>query len=122
MKRAHGGQTGASRVGCLLGLLLLLVGGYAAVQFAGSEFRYRSLVDVVQREANLAAEQDDESIRQTIAEEAARLQLPPTAGRPTIRRFPGGRIEITIQYPDPVEFLGRWEWVLNRRIQIDQTY
>ena len=115
-------DSGASRVGCLLGLLLLLLGGYAAIQFAGHEIDYRQLQGEVQTQAAMAAERDDQTIREAIAGRAADLQLPAAAGQALIRRVSGDRIQITVQYSDALDFFGRWQWVLNRRIQIDQTY
>jgi len=115
-------SSGASRVGCLLSLVVLLLGGYFAVLFAGGEIDYRQLQTEVQRQAMLAAEQDDESIRDAIAGRALELQLPAAAGRATIRRFPGNRIQIGVTYPDVLDFFGQWQWVRNRRIQVDQTY
>ncbi len=126
MVPSHSGSVnrsaGASRVGCLVGLAILVVVGYVAVLFAGSEIDYRQLQSEVRQQAGLAAELEDQEIRDAIAAQAAELQLPAPAGRATIRRLPGDRIEIVIQYPDAIDFFGRWQWVLNRRIQIDQTY
>lgn len=116
------GAEGAGRAGCLFGILLLVVGGYAAVLFAGSEIDYRQLQSEVQRQAALAAELDDQSIRDAIAARVEELQLPAAAGRATIRRFPDSRIQIMIQYTDPIDFFGQWQWVRTRRIQVDQTY
>lgn len=116
------GSAGASRVGCLVGLLFLTLAGYAAVLYAGSEIDYRQLVGEVQRQASLAAERDDQAIRDAIAATVAARQLPTVAGQATIRRFPGSRIQIVIQYPDPIDFFGRWQWVRTRRIQVDQAY
>lgn len=113
---------GASRIGCLLGLAIVLIAGYGAVVLAGSEIDYRQLQGEAQRQAALAAELDDEAIQEAIAAQAAELQLPAPAGRATIRRLPGDRIQISIQYQDTVEFFGRWERVRSRRILIDQEY
>jgi hypothetical protein len=116
------GAAGASRTGCLLGILILIVGGYVAVLVAGSEIDYRQLASEVQRQAGLAAEREDQDIREAIAARVGDLQLPAAAGQATIRRFPENRIQIIIQYPDPIDFFGQWQWVRTRRIQIDQTY
>lgn len=116
------GTTGASRAGCLFGVLLLIVGGYVAVLLAGSEIDFRQLRVEVQRQAGLAAELEDQGIRDAIAARVEELQLPAAAARATIRRFPERRIQITIQYPDPIDFFGQWQWARTRRIQVDQTY
>jgi hypothetical protein len=88
----------------------------------GSEIDYRQLTREVRRQASLASERDDQAIRDAIASTVSSLQLPEIAGRVTIRRFPENRIQIIIQYPDPIDVFGRWQWVRNRRIQVDQTY
>ena len=113
---------GASRIGCLLSLVVLVLAGYFAVLYAGSEIDYRQLQSEVQDRAAEAGDLDDQAIRQAIAARAAALQLPAAAGQATIRRFPGNRIQISISYPDALDFFGQWQWVRNRRIQVDQTY
>ena len=115
-------ERGASRVGCLLGILLLVVAGYVGVLLVGTEIDYQQLKAEVQTQAALAAERDDQAIREALAAEASRLGLPAAAGQPQIRRFPPSRIQIIIQYSDPIDFFGQWQWVLDRRIQIDQTF
>lgn len=113
---------GASRVGCLIWIAVLIFAGYFGIAFAGSEIDYRQLESEAWRQAGLAAQQDDQAIIGILARRATELGLPASATRPTIRRFPGDRIQIIIQYPDVLDFFGRWQWVRHRRIQIDQTY
>jgi hypothetical protein len=116
------GARGASRVGCLLTLLILIVGGYAGVLVLGGEIDYQQLRTEAQRQAGLAGEMDDDAIRMSIATRARSLRMPDSAARPAIRRFPQRRIQIIIQYAEPIDFFGKWQWVRDRRIQIDQTY
>ena len=115
-------ERGASRVGCLIGIAVLILAGYMAVGFAGSEIDYRKLRSEAQRQAALAAERDDQAILEVLATLAVDLELPTGATRPTIRRFPGNRIQIIIRYPDVLDFFGLWQWVRTRSIQIDQTF
>lgn len=115
-------QNGASRVGCLLGILFLVLGGYVGIQFAGTEIDYQTLKSEVEDLARVADETGDAGIREAIQNEAARLELPAAAGRPAIRRVPPNRIQITVQYPDSLSFFDRWYWVRQRRIDVDQTY
>lgn len=116
------GARGGSRFGCLLALLLLVVGGYFGVLVVGSEVDYQQLKTEAQRQAGLAGELDDDAIQAALAQRATTLGLPAPAARPAIRRFPQRRIQIIIQYPDRIDFFGQWQWVRDRRIQIDQTY
>jgi len=116
------GQRGASRIGCLLGILFLVLAGYAGVQFAGTEIDYQTLKSEVEDLARVARETGDAAIREAIANEAARLGLPAAAGRPAIRRVPSNRIQITVQYPDSLTLFNRWYWVRQRQIAVDRTY
>lgn len=126
MARNHSGdvngQIGASRIGCLLGILLLVLAGYAGVQLVGTEIDYQTLKSEVEDLARAAYETPDPAIRDAIQNEAARLELPPAAGRATVRRTPPNQIQITVQYPDSLSFFHRWYWVRLRRIVVDQTY
>lgn len=126
MARNHSGdvngQTGASRVGCLLGILFLVLAGYAGIQFAGTEIDYQTLKSEVEDLARAARETGDATIREAIQNEAARLELPAAAGNPVIRRVPPDRIQITVQYPDSLTLFDRWYWVRERRIDVDRTY
>ena len=115
-------ERGASRVGCLIGIAVLIVIGYVAVGLAGNEIDYWQLESEAQRQAGLAVERDDQAIREALASRAIELELPAAAGQATIRRFPGDRIQIIIQYPQVLELFGRWQLVRDRRIQIDRTY
>lgn len=126
MARNHSGdvsgETGASRLGCLLAILLFVLAAYVGVQFVGTEIDYQALKTEVEDLARAAHETPDETIREAIQNEAARLELPAAAGRPTIRRSPPGRIQITVQYPDSLSLFDRWYWVRSRRIDVDRTY
>ncbi len=116
------GQSGASRVGCLLAILILVLVGYGAVQFVGKEIDYQTLRSEAQDLARQALDTPDQTIREGIQNEASRLELPVSAGHPTIRRTPPNHIQITIQYPDSLTLFHRWYWVRQRRIEVDLTY
>jgi hypothetical protein len=113
---------GKSRVGCLVGILVLMIAGYAGVLVLGSEIDYQQLLSETQTQAGLAGEMDDRTIRETLAGEAAEIGLPVSAEQILIQRFPQRRIQIIIRYTDPIDFFGLWQWVRNRRIQIDQAF
>lgn len=115
-------EAGVSRIGCLFGILLLVLVAYAGVQLVGTEIDYQTLKSEVEDVARAAAETPDRSIREAVQNEATRLGLPASAGRPTIRRTPPNRIQITIQYPDSLSLFDRWYWVRQRRIDVDQIY
>jgi len=122
MALSRSGEGGASRAGCLIALAIFIVGAYVGIGVIRSEMDYRKLQSAVVQRARLAEEQPDRTIREGLQARAAELGLPPAAGQPTIRRFPGNRIQIIIQYPAVLDFFGRWQWTRNRRIEIDQKY
>jgi len=111
-----------SRVGCLIALVLFVLGAYVGVKVVRSEMDYRRLQSAAVQHARLAEEQPDQTIREGLQARAAELGLPAAAGQPTIRRFPDHRIQIIIQYPAALDFFGRWQWVRSRRIEIDRKY
>ncbi|MCG8470105.1 MAG: hypothetical protein MJB57_18165 [Gemmatimonadetes bacterium] len=115
-------ELGASRVGCLLSALVLLVAGYVGVEYVGAEIDYRSLSSQVQRTAVAARETPDDGLVGQIRDKAAELGLPASAGAPSIRRPAQNRVTISVSYPDSITFFGRWHWVLDRRIQVDQSW
>lgn len=113
---------GASRVGCLLGIAVLLVGGYAGVEVIGAEIDYRSLSSQVQRTARVANETPDEAMAAQIRDKAVELGLPGSAGNAQIRRLPDRQVQIDVAYPDTISFFERFHWVRMRRIHVEQTY
>jgi hypothetical protein len=89
------GRRGASRIGCLLTLLLLAVGSYYAVNLGGVYWRYYQMKDAMQAEARLAPSIGDDVIQRRLRAKAEELGLPPQAQRFRIRRRTRPR-EITI--------------------------
>lgn len=116
--RGCGGARGAVRPGCLLALLLAAIAVYAGIKLLASEMRYRSIQETASREARFAETKTDEEIHQAVLDEVIDLELPPAAHRVRVRRLSGGRVHVSLAYPDTVRFLGRWEWVRPRRISV----
>ncbi len=121
-RSGEAGSRGASRIGCLLSLIVLGLLGYFAVGFVGSEIDYRALTSQVQRSARVAHETPDPGLVAQIRAKAEELGLPRVAGAAQIQRPADNRIQISVQYPDTLTFFSRWHWVRTRRIRIDQTY
>jgi len=115
-------ERGASRAGCLVWVVVLILAGYVGVGFVGAEIDYRSLSSQVQRSALAARETPDAGVAAQIREKAAELALPPAAGAPTIARPATNRVTISVVYADTISFFGRWHWVIDRRIDVDQSY
>lgn len=79
-------RPGASRLGCLIVLLILAVGAYAAVDFGEAYFRYYEFKDAMGSEARFATTKTDEQITERLAALADSLALPPGAELISIQR------------------------------------
>jgi hypothetical protein len=83
-----------SRLGCLLPLLILAIGGYLAADFGAAYFRYYRFKDAMGQEARFASTTTDQQITGHLSALADSLQLPPGAELITINR---GSAVITIE-------------------------
>jgi hypothetical protein len=96
-------RRGASRFGCLLGLLAAAVVLYYGMGFVGAYFRYWQMRDEMRSVARLAPSLDDATILRRLRAKAEALDLPPSAQRFTIRRLARPReIRISMSYDQTV--------------------
>jgi len=95
-------RRGTSRIGCLLGVLLLVTLVYFGVNIGEVFVRYYRFRDAMEQEARFAQTRDDETIQQHLAAFADSLQLPEAASRVTVRRS-ANRIAISSNYTVTVE-------------------
>ena len=95
-------RRGASRLGCLIGGLLIVTAVYFGVNIGEVYLRYYRLRDAMAQEARFAQGRDDSAIRARLRATADSLGLPPEAGRLTIQRS-RGRITISSSYLEIVE-------------------
>jgi hypothetical protein len=79
-------RRGESRLGCLLGLLVLALGVYVAIDFGEAYFRFYQFKDAMGQEARFATTKTDDQITSRLAALADSLQLPPGAELITIDR------------------------------------
>jgi hypothetical protein len=86
-------RRGASRLGCLIVLLILAVAAYFAAEFGEAYFRFYRFKDAMGQEARFASTRTDEQITSHLAAVADSLELPPGAELITISR---GQTTITI--------------------------
>jgi Flp pilus assembly protein TadG len=86
-------RRGASRLGCLIVLLVLAVGVYFAFEFGEAYFRFYRFKDAMGQEARFASTRTDEQITTHLSAVADSLELPPGAELITISR---GQTTITI--------------------------
>lgn len=93
---------GRSRLGCLLGLLLLVTIAYFGFNIGEVYFRFYRLRDAMAQEARFADTRDDEAIRLRLAAVADSLGLPDEAGRVRVVRT-SNRVTISSDYSEHVE-------------------
>jgi hypothetical protein len=96
------GRRGTSRLGCLVGLLLLVTVAYFGFNIGEVYVRFYRLKDAMAQEARFAHNRDDDAIRFRLAAVADSLGLPDDAGRVTITRD-AARIVIKTRYSEHVE-------------------
>jgi hypothetical protein len=95
-------RAGASRLGCLVGLLLLVTVVYFGFNIGEVYFRFYRLKDAMEQEVRFAEARDDAAIRAHLTAVADSLGLPDAAGRVTIERTKSG-IVISSDYTEHVE-------------------
>lgn len=99
-----GNRRGASKIGCLLSLVLFGGAIFYGVQLGRIYFRYYELVDEMRASARFASNQSDEVIRRNIQLTVDDLGIPAEAKRITIRRFgPPATIRIRTTYSERIE-------------------
>jgi len=103
-------QRGEGRLGCLFGLVLLVVAGVAAYRLIPIKVKAADLRDTVMDEARSAGRNDDGRVRGAILKHAKELELPVTPEQVKIKRG-NAYITIDVEYTVPVEFPGfTYDW------------
>jgi hypothetical protein len=95
-------RLGATKFGCLLGLLLAVTAVYFAVNVGEPYVRYYRFLDGMKQEARFSARFTDEQIQSRLAALADSLGLPEAAGRVRVRRA-SNRISLSSSYYERVE-------------------
>jgi hypothetical protein len=95
-------RRGASRLGCLVGMLLLVTVAYFGFNMGEVYLRFYRLRDAMAQEARFAHNRNDDAIRLRLVALADSLGLPDDAGRVTITRD-AARIVIKTSYTEHVE-------------------
>ncbi len=100
-------ERGDVPIGCLVGMVVLLVVALVAIKAAPLIVNVGELDKEIETLADRAnrREYNDERIIKSILEKAENLDLPVTAKNITIKRT-SSRIKITVAYDIPVEFPG----------------
>ncbi|MFL5480577.1 MAG: hypothetical protein ACJ8AK_00145 [Gemmatimonadaceae bacterium] len=79
-------RRGETRLGCLLGLLVLVIGIYFGIDFGEAYFKYYQFKDAMGQEARFATDKTDDQITTRLAALADTLQLPSGAEAVQIQR------------------------------------
>ena len=93
---------GASRLGCLLLLVLFAAAAYFAVNVGEVYYRYYRFRDAMSQQARFAVRISDATVQQRLRATADSLGLPEAAGNVLVRRSPG-LIEVWSEYFEQVE-------------------
>jgi hypothetical protein len=105
-------RRGASRLGCLIVLLVAAVGAYLAVDFGEAYFRFYRFKDAMGQEARFATDRTDEQITTRLSALADSLELPPGAELINIQRSPTV-ITISSDYDEVVKLPFKKERVIH---------
>jgi hypothetical protein len=98
-------ELGEGRLGCLFGLILLLIAGLIAYKLIPVKVKTADMRDSVQAEARSAGQHNDGSIMKALLLKAESLQLPITEKDITIVRS-AGEVRVDVDYTVPVQFPG----------------
>jgi hypothetical protein len=105
-------RRGATRLGCLLPLLILAIGIYFAIDFGQVYFRAYQFKDAMGSEARFATTLTDEQITKRLAALADSLELPTGAELITIVRSPR-TITISSDYDEVIKLPMKKEQVIH---------
>jgi hypothetical protein len=97
------GRRGASTLGCLFTMLIVVALVYFGVNIGAPFLRYYQFRDAIQQEVRFAKRKTDSEIVTTLRLKADSLGLPAQAYRINVRRTPS-RITIWTDYSETIDF------------------
>ena len=104
-RRRRMSERGASRVGCLFFLMLVVAIGYWGVPIAGTYVRLYRFKNEMQSQARFAPSIDDGTIRRRLVQKIEELGLPDEARRIQIQRITTPReIRISTSWEEDIVF------------------
>ena len=108
-------ERGEGRLGCLVGVILLLLAALIAYKMIPVKVKAADLRDAIEDEARSAGQHSDKQIAAAILQRAQILELPVTEESIQIDRA-ANSIKIDVQYTVPVEFPGyTHQWKFRHR-------
>ena len=115
--RRFRGQKGEGQLGCVFGLIVLLIGVFVAYKMIPVKVKAAELRGEVVDEAKQAGMRSDAQIRAVILATALREGLPVTEEAIKITRG-GNQITVDVQYVVPLEFPGfTYQWKFHHRAE-----
>jgi hypothetical protein len=103
-------ELGEGKLGCLVGLVLLLAAGLVAYKMIPIKVKAAELRGTVVDEAKSAGRHNDKRIKESILVRARQLELPVTENDVMVARQ-SGMIRVEVTYVVPVEFPGyTYQW------------
>ncbi len=96
-------RRGASTLGCLFSLLVVVAAIYFGVNVGAPYLRYYQFRDAMEQELRFAERKSDAEILTTLRLKADSLDLPGPAHRINVRRGPS-RIVIWTEYSETIDF------------------
>src|SRR4051812_11201948 len=110
-------QRGEGKLGCLIGLIILLIAVMVAYKMVPVKVKAAEMRDAVQDEAKSAGQHNDAWIAKALLVKAQSLELPVTEKDIEINRT-GGEIRVDVDYTVPVKFPGYiYQWHFHHRAE-----
>jgi len=110
MRRRNRSERGEGNFGCLVGLIVMLVGIFIAYKMIPVKVKVADLRQVITDEAKSAGQHNDARIRSAILAKAREVELPVTDDDITINRT-STNIHVTVDYTVPIDFPGKvYQW------------
>jgi hypothetical protein len=115
--RNRRGQRGEGQLGCLVGIIFLIIAGLIAYKMVPVKVKSAELRDIVKEEARAAGLKTDKMIAGAILAEAQRLELPVGEEDLEVVRS-GGNIRVDVEYTVPVKFPGyTYNWKFHHKAE-----
>jgi len=110
-------QKGEGKVGCLIGLVLLLIAVLVAYKMIPIKVKSAEVRDTVQDVARSAGQHNDKWIATAVLQKAQSLDLPVTEDQITVVRA-NSEIRVEVDYTVPVKFPGFvYQWHFHHKAE-----
>lgn len=121
MVRTVRARRGASRLGCLIQLVIVVVIVYFGILAGEDALAYYRFKDAMKNEARFAAERSDQDIRNRLRAFTDSVQLPDAARDIKVVRE-GNRIRIWSEYDQEFKLPFKQKKVVHLRPEVEQSF